>query len=99
MASMEPTESSPQIQVGSCENGVCDGCGKSFTRGGAIRETDGLALIFLCQWCICLWLDTITGHEVTNQVLAWEAARGNTRLWRQHMREVKRKARESGDHI
>lgn len=54
------------------DDGQCDRCGKSFSRGLGIGLPTGELIVSLCMWCLLLAADDVTGHNHVGQELIWD---------------------------
>lgn len=74
MPSPGPSEH-PVIVLGAYGPGRCWTCEKRFARGLAIVDAAGEPVASLCMWCVCMWLDDLSGTKLTEQVLGWLTTR------------------------
>lgn len=58
---------------------LCLVCGRTFTRGGAFDVPELLRSPAVCMWCIALWLQAITGWDITAQMRGWLVTRDQFR--------------------
>lgn len=50
---------------------LCLICGRTFQRGGAVDVPALVETPAVCMWCIAMWLQSITGWDITGQMRGW----------------------------